>query len=56
MKREDAPALPLCAGHHRHYKDAVHQLGAKGFEKHWGFALEDKLGIVEAELNRGETI
>ena len=47
MKREDAPALPLCAGHHRHFKDSVHQLGAKGFEKHWGFGLEEKLKDVE---------
>jgi hypothetical protein len=47
MKREDAATLPLCAGHHRHFKDSVHQLGAKGFEKHWGFGLEEKLKDVE---------
>jgi len=53
IPRDQAPALPLCAGHHRHFKDAVHQLGAKGFEKHWGFSLEDKLLEVESKLNAG---
>ena len=52
-KRDNAPAVPLCAGHHRHFKDAVHQLGAKGFRKHWGFDLEDKLPEIEAKVNAG---
>lgn len=53
IPREQAPAVPLCAGHHRHFKDSIHNLGAKGFEKHWGFQLEDKLLEVEARLNAG---
>ena len=52
-KRGNAAAVPLCAGHHRHFKDAIHQLGAKGFRKHWGFDLEDKLPEIEAKLNAG---
>ena len=52
-KRDNSPAVPLCAGHHRHFKDSIHQLGAKGFRKHWGFDLEDKLLEVEAQLNAG---
>jgi hypothetical protein len=51
IPREQAPAVPLCAGHHRHFKDSIHQLGAKGFRKQWGFDLEDKLVKVEAKLN-----
>ena len=46
-QRDKAPAVPLCAGHHRHFKDSIHQLGAKGFQKHWGFDLEDKLVELE---------
>lgn len=51
IPREQAPAVPLCAGHHRHFKDSVHQLGAKGFSKHWGFEIETLLLEVESRLN-----
>ena len=51
IPREQAPAVPLCAGHHRHFKDSIHKLGAKGFRTHWGFDLEDKLLEVENRLN-----
>jgi hypothetical protein len=53
IPRNQAPAIPLCAGHHRHFKDSVHQLGAKGFSKHWNFEVEDLLVEVEARLNAG---
>jgi len=53
IPRDQAPAVPLCAGHHRHFKDSVHQLGAKGFSKHWNFEVEDLLVEVEARLNAG---
>jgi len=37
--------------HHRLGDTSIHLLGAKGFRKHWGFDLEDKLVEVEAKLN-----
>ena len=51
IPRDQAPAVPLCAGHHRHFKDSVHQLAAKGFSKHWGIEVEDLLVEVESRLN-----
>ena len=50
-KRDNAPAVPLCAMHHRLGNTSIHFLGAKGFRKHWGFDLEDKLVEVEAKLS-----
>jgi hypothetical protein len=40
-KRSLAPAIPLCAEHHRLGNSAVHQLGAKGFASYWGITQED---------------
>lgn len=51
IPRDQAPAIPLCAGHHRHFKDSVHQLGVKGFNKYWGFEIETLLVEVENKLN-----
>jgi hypothetical protein len=52
-KRDNADAVPLCAFHHRLGDTSIHQLGAKGFRKQWGFDLEDKVLEVEAQLNAG---
>jgi len=45
-KRSLAPAIPLCAYHHRLGDSSVHQLGHKGFTKYWGFSEEDLLERV----------
>ena len=45
-KRSLAPVIPLCAIHHRLGDTSIHQLGHKGFEKHWGFSEEDLLALI----------
>jgi len=48
-KRDNAPAVPLCAFHHRHDPHtSIHGLGAKAFRAYWGFDLEDKLLEMES--------
>ena len=43
-KRSNAPAIPLCAWHHRlDSRTSVHGLGHKGFTKYWGLSEEDLL-------------
>ena len=39
-KRSLAPAIGLCAYHHRLGDNSYHALGAKGFEKYWGISPE----------------
>lgn len=39
-KRSQAPAVPLCAYHHRLGDNSYHSLGAKGFQKYWGISPE----------------
>ena len=39
-KRSLAPAIGLCAYHHRLGDNSYHALGAKGFTKYWGFSPE----------------
>ena len=39
-KRNQAPAVPLCAYHHRPGDTTHHSLGAKGFQKYWGISPE----------------
>jgi hypothetical protein len=50
-KRENAPVIPLCAWHHRLGDTAVHQLGAKGFAKYWGFTQEELVEKTRDLLN-----
>ena len=38
--RSKAPAVPLCAYHHRLGDNSYHSLGAKGFTKYWGISPE----------------
>lgn len=40
-QRNLAPAIGLCAYHHRLGDNSYHALGAKGFTKYWGFSPED---------------
>ena len=40
-KRDLAPAIGLCAYHHRLGDSSIHSLGAKGFTKYWGFTPEE---------------
>jgi hypothetical protein len=40
-KRENAPVIPLCAYHHRLGDSSIHNLGAKGFLRYYGFTQED---------------
>jgi len=51
-KRSLAPAIPLCAWHHRlDPHTSVHGLGHKGFTKYWGFSEEDLIENVKELLN-----
>lgn len=51
-KRSLAPAIPLCAWHHRlDSRTSIHGLGHKGFTKYWGFSEEDLLENVKELLN-----
>jgi len=51
-KRSLAPAIPLCAWHHRlDLRTSVHGLGHKGFAKYWGFSEEDLLEKTKELLN-----
>jgi len=49
--RKNAPAIPLCAYHHRLGNTSVHLLGNKGFTKYWGISQEELLEKVEKLLN-----
>jgi hypothetical protein len=40
-KRNTAPAIPLCAYHHRLGDTSYHSLGAKGFTSYWGISPEE---------------
>jgi hypothetical protein len=51
MRRENAKVIPLCAYHHRLGDSSIHQLGAKGFLKYWGFDQEYLSDQVEELLN-----
>ncbi|CAB5212315.1 Recombination enhancement, RecA-dependent nuclease [uncultured Caudovirales phage] len=42
-KRSLAPAIGLCAYHHRLGDNSYHSLGAKGFTKYWGISPEELL-------------
>lgn len=46
-KRTLAPAIPLCAYHHRLGDFSYHALGAKGFSAYWGISPEE---LVEKTL------
>ena len=51
-KRSLAPAIPLCAWHHRlDSRTSIHGLGHKGFTKFWGFSEEDLLEKTNQLLN-----
>lgn len=51
-KRSLAPAIPLCAWHHRlDSRTSIHGLGHKGFTKFWGFSEEDLLEKTKQLLN-----
>ena len=51
-KRSLAPAIPLCAWHHRlDSRTSIHGLGHKGFTKYWGFSEEDLLEKTKELLN-----
>ena len=49
--RKNAPAIPLCAWHHRLGNTSVHLLGNKGFTKYWGISQEELLEKVNKILN-----
>jgi hypothetical protein len=42
-KAPDSEAISLCPGHHRDGVHALHVMGRKAFERHWG--------VTEAELS-----
>jgi len=51
-KRSLAPAIPLCAWHHRlDSRTSIHGLGHKGFTKYWGLSEEDLLEKTKELLN-----
>jgi hypothetical protein len=50
-KRDLAPAIPLCAYHHRLGNTSYHSLGAKGFESYWGISPEELLEKTNELLN-----
>ena len=50
-KRELAPVIPLCAYHHRLGDSSIHNLGAKGFARYYGFTQEDLIDKVKELLN-----
>jgi hypothetical protein len=50
-KRSLAPAIPLCAEHHRLGNSSIHGLGAKGFTKYWGISPEDLINDTNKLLN-----
>jgi len=50
-KRDLAPAIGLCAYHHRLGDTSIHSLGAKGFTKYWGYSPEQLVEKTEALLN-----
>jgi len=50
-KRDNAPTIPLCPEHHRG-NSGIHGLGAKGFEKRYGFDQEFLLALSTELINR----
>jgi len=48
-KRDNAPVIGLCPEHHRG-NTGVHGLGAKGFEKRYGFGQEFLLELTNELL------
>jgi RecA-dependent nuclease len=46
---DEENAIPLCGIHHRESKYAYHQLGRKGFERHWKVQVTD---LARAYWNR----
>lgn len=50
-KRSLAPAIPLCAYHHRLGDNSYHSLGAKGFTKYWGISPEILIEKTNELLN-----
>lgn len=51
MRRDDAPVIGLCPEHHRG-NSGVHGLGAKGFEKKYGFDQQFLLDLTTELLKR----
>lgn len=51
MRRDDAPVIGLCPEHHRG-NSGVHGLGAKGFEKKYGFDQQFLLDLTIELLKR----
>lgn len=49
-KRSLAPAIPLCATHHRLGNTSYHSLGAKGFTSYWGISPEELIEKTEELL------
>lgn len=47
-KADAATLIPLCHRHHRH----LHDMGARSFEKLYGFTLADACARVEAEWQK----
>jgi len=50
-KRDFAPAIPLCAYHHRLGDTSYHSLGAKKFTSYWGFSPEQLIEKTRALLD-----
>jgi hypothetical protein len=50
-KRDLAPAIPLCAYHHRLGDTSYHSLGAKKFTSYWGFSPEQLIDKTKALLD-----
>ena len=49
MKRDQAPAIPLCPEHHRG-QTGIHGLGRKRFEQTYNTTEEDLLAIILSKL------
>jgi hypothetical protein len=49
--RKNAPAIPLCAWHHRLGNTSVHLLGNKGFTAYWGISQNELLDKVNKILD-----
>jgi hypothetical protein len=50
-KRSLAPAIPLCAYHHRLGDSSYHSLGAKGFTSYWGISPEQLVEMTNELIN-----
>ena len=51
-KRSLAPAIPLCAYHHRLGDSSYHSLGAKGFTSYWGISPEQLVEMTNDLLQK----